>query len=92
MIYKALCHKVLTDEEFNAVRGTVKGEVTRAKGLGALSPEMANDSMFNEANQRMDIINYSERGVNLLYDLMGPEVAPRKEFIFNHIDFSIIHE
>ena len=42
-----------TDEEFNKVRGKIKGEVSRAKGLGALSQKQAEESMFGEF-QRMD--------------------------------------
>ena len=34
-----------TDEDFNKVRGKVKGEVTRAKGLGALSETQARNSL-----------------------------------------------
>ena len=81
-----------TDEEFNAVRAKVKGEVTRAKGLGELQPEIAHQSMFTPEYQRMDIMEYSDDAMSLLYDLMGEDVAPRKDFIFNNIDFSEITE
>ena len=36
----------------------------------------------------MDEIEYSSEGIELLCDLMGIKVAPRKEFVFNNIDFS----
>ena len=81
-----------TDEEFNKVRNKVKGEVTRAKGLGELSPEMAHASMFTEEFQRMEILHYSENALELLCDLMSEEVEPRREFIMNNIDFSEIRE
>ena len=81
-----------TDKEFNAVRAKVKGEVTRAKGLGELQPEIAHQSMFTPEYQRMDIMEYSDDAMSLLYDLMGSEVEPRKDFIFNNIDFSEITE
>lgn len=81
-----------TDEEFNAVRAKVKGEVTRAKGLGELQPEIAHQSMFTPEYQRMDIMEYSDDAMSLLYDLMGEDVGPRKDFIFNNIDFSEITE
>ena len=81
-----------TDEEFNAVRAKVKGEVTRAKGLGELQPEIAHQSMFTPEYQRMDIMEYSDDAMSLLYDLMSEDVGPRKDFIFNNIDFSEITE
>lgn len=78
-----------TDEEFN--RATPKGEVTRAKGLGALSEEQAKNSMFGES-QRMDVIETSPDSIFLLEELMGEDVLPRKEFIFKNVDFSEIKE
>ena len=81
-----------TDEEFNKVRKTVKGTVTRAKGLGELPMETARASMFSEEYQRMDAMEYNEEAVDLLYALMGEEVVPRKDFIMNKIDFSTIRE
>ena len=81
-----------TDDEFNAVRKGVKGEVTRAKGLGELPAETARNSMFKEENQRLDIMEWSENAIELLKDLMSEEVAPRREYIFKNIDFSTIKE
>lgn len=80
------------DAEFNAVRGKIKGEVTRAKGLGELPAETARASMFTEQYQRMEAMEYSDDALGILYDLMGEDVKPRKEFIFNNIDFSEITE
>lgn len=80
-----------TDEDFNKVRGKVKGEVTRAKGLGALSETQARNSMFGE-NQRMDVLEPTEDAIYLLEDLMGKDVEPRTEFIFKNVDFSEIRE
>ena len=81
-----------TDEEFNAVRKTIKGVVTRAKGLGELPAETARASMFTPEFQHMDVMNYDEKAITLLYNLMGEDVVPRKEFIMNKIDFSLIRE
>ena len=80
-----------TDEEFNKVRGKIRGEVTRAKGLGALSPEMAQESMFGEY-QRMDVLEADEDAKILLEDLMGVDVEYRRQFVFNEIDFSQVRE
>lgn len=80
------------DKEFDAVRKTVKGTVTRAKGLGKLSPEVAHASMFTEEYQRLDVLKYDGEAINLLCDLMGDDVKPRKEFIMKNIDFHEVRE
>ena len=81
-----------TDEEFNAVKGKIKGEVQRNKGLGSLEPEQAKKSMFDPACQRMDVMEYSEDAMNLLYDLMGEDVECRRKFIMENVDFTEIRE
>ena len=81
-----------TDEEFNAAKGKIKGEVQRNKGLGSLEPEQAKKSMFDPEYQRMDVMEYTEEAINLLYDLMGEDVEPRRNFIMENVDFSEIKE
>ena len=81
-----------TDDEFNKVRGKIKGEVTRAKGLGELPAETAHASMFTEEYQRMDVMEYDADAIELLYGLMGSDVEPRKNFIMKKVDFSKIRE
>ena len=81
-----------TDEEFDKVRGKIKGEVTRNKGLGELQADTAKLSMFSPEYQRMDVLDYDSKAVDLLYELMGEDVGPRKEFVMNKIDFSTIRE
>ena len=81
-----------TDEEFNTAKGKIKGEVQRNKGLGSLEPEQAKKSMFDPTYQRLDVMEYSEDAMNLLYDLMGEDVEPRREFIMQNVDFSEIRE
>ena len=80
-----------TDDEFNAAKGKIKGEVQRNKGLGSLEPEQARASMFGEY-QRMDVMEYTETAMQLLYELMGEDVAPRREFIMSNVDFAEIRE
>lgn len=83
-----------TDEEFNKAKesGKIKGEVHRAKGLGALESNEAHESMFTDEFQRMDIMEFSSEGLQLLYDLMSEDVEPRREFIFKNVDFSEVKE
>ena len=48
--------------------------------------------MFNPEYQRLDIMEYSEEAMSLLYSLMGEDVAPRRDFIMENVDFSEITE
>ena len=81
-----------TDDEFNKVRNKIKGEVTRAKGLGELPAETAQASMFNIDNQRLDILDCDGKAIDLLYELMGENVEPRRKFIMDKVDFSKVRE
>ena len=81
-----------TDEEFDKVKNKIKGEVQRNKGLGSLEPEQARKSMFTPEYQRMDVMEWNEDAVTLLYDLMSEDVEPRRDFIFKNVDFSKISE
>lgn len=81
-----------TDEEFNAAKGTISGEVSRNKGLGSLSAEQAHNSMFTEEFQRLEILEVDDDAFALLEDLMGENVLPRKDFVFEKVDFSEIKE
>ena len=81
-----------TDEELEQDRHKIKGEIQRNKGLGSLEPEQARDSMFNPEYQRLDVMEYSEEAMNLLYSLMGEDVTPRRDFIMSNVDFSEIRE
>lgn len=81
-----------TDTEYEANKTKIKGEVQRNKGLGSLEPHQARKSMFDSEYQRMDVMEYDEKAMDLLYSLMGEEVAPRRDFIMKNIDFSEIRE
>lgn len=78
-----------SDEEFDKVRGKLKGYIKRVKGLGQLNERDLKATMFSTTgSQRMDQIMYSEEGIEQLCDLMGVDIKPRKEFVFSQIDFS----
>ena len=81
-----------TGEEMDAARPTIKGEIQRNKGLGSLSPSQARESMFDERNQRIDVLIPDEDSIFLLEELMGESVEPRRDFIFSNVDFSEIRE
>ena len=82
------------DVEFEEAKkkGLVSGVVHRAKGLGALEAEEAHESMFTEKYQRLEILTPDEDSFSLIQSLMGSNVEPRTNFMFNKIDFSQIHE
>lgn len=81
-----------TDDEFEKVRNTIKGEVQRCKGLGSLSAEQAHNSMFTEEFQKLEILRPDEYSLDLLSDLMGEDSIPKRDFIFDNVDFSKISE
>ena len=60
--------------------------------LGELPAETARASMFTPEYQRIDVMEWDNNAINLLYDLMSDDVQPRKDFIFENIDFSRIRE
>ena len=81
-----------TDEEMNSMRGKIKGNITRNKGLGEMNPESARRSMFTSEFQRMEVLEYSDEAMEILYALMGEDVEPRRNFVMTKIDFSEIRE
>lgn len=81
-----------TDEEMDKVRGSIKGEVQRNKGLGSLSADQARASMFDSKFQRLEPLIASSAGIELLEELMGEDVEPRRKYIFSNVDFSTIKE
>ena len=79
-----------TDEEFNSsYKG--KGEIVRFKGLGAMSEQQTKESMFSN-NRRLEILESDKQSLSLLTQLMGNDSQPKKDFVFNNIDFSVIKE
>ena len=77
------------EEELNA--SAIKGEQTRFKGLGELSAQDTQQSMFNKENQRMEVLIPDDNSFIRLEELMGSDVQPRKDFVFSGaIDFSKI--
>ena len=81
-----------TDEELNKEKNKIKGHIQRNKGLGALDAEQAYNSMFSPEHQRLDIINWDEEAISLLYNLMGEDVEPRRDFIMQKVDFNKVKE
>lgn len=92
--YKGKETYYFTDEELEKARkkNKIKGHLQRNKGLGALEAEQARNSMFSPEYQRLDIMEWNNEAIDLLYDLMGEDVEPRREFIMKKVDFSKVRE
>lgn len=82
---KAKTYYYYNEEEF---RNHPKGNITFFKGLGQMTDEDLKNSMFNKEWQHLEPITYSAEGIQTLLELMSEDVEPRKEFVFNNIDFS----
>lgn len=78
-----------SNEEFDKVRGKLRGNIKRIKGLGALNEDDLKATLFSTTGgQMLDEIEYSPEGAEQLCQLMGVDIAPRKDFVFSRIDFS----
>ena len=83
-----------TDGELNEAKrkNKVKGTISRNKGLGEMNPDTARISMFTPEHQRLEVMEYNPNAIDLLYNLMGEDVEPRRDFIMKKIDFSKVRE
>jgi len=82
------------DKELRELEETHKGwERTRFKGLGELSAEDVKDSMLHPDNRRLEVLTIEdfEEAAESLNMLMGTKVDPRREFLFENVDFSVLN-
>ena len=92
--YKGKETYYFTDEELEKAKkkNKIKGHLQRNKGLGALEAEQARNSMFSPEYQRLDVMEWDDEAIDLLYDLMGEDVECRRKFIMEKVDFTTIRE
>ena len=79
------------DEELEKIRvGREKWEITRAKGIGEFGPDDMERSMMHPENRRLEILSIkdAESAAESIQKLMGVEVEPRRDFLFENVDFS----
>lgn len=76
-----------TDEDYNERGRTLPGNVRRVKGLGLLEKKELQEAIFN-CPEAHEIFEYTPEAMEALEALMGADVKPKKEFIFENIDFS----
>lgn len=76
-----------TDEDYNKNGRKLSGEVRRVKGIGLLEKKELREAIFN-CPESHEVFEYTPEAMEALEALMGADVQPKKEFIFNNIDFS----
>ena len=82
-------HYFYSDEAFQ--KRTIKGDVTLFKGLGEMSGPQVKETMFGP-NQHMTEFKWTPETDELLRQFMGTDIEPRRDFLFNKVDFSTIVE
>lgn len=76
-----------TYEQFIEAERASKEQIIRVKGIGQLDDESLRETMFSVQKRFLEPIEFEDEGVEMLQELMGKDVEPRKEFVFNNIDF-----
>ena len=73
--------------------GRENWEQTRMKGLSEFNAEDMEVSMLHPTERRLEILSVKdiESAEESLKMLMGEDVEPRKEFLFENVDFSILN-
>ena len=89
-MYNADKHSyIFTEEDWKKVRS--KANYTRAKGLNEYTRQAMKEAFFGEYKrwEQIKISNWKAFGDSLQL-LMGDDVKERRDYIFNHVDFSRI--
>ena len=83
-----------TDEELRQLsKGKENWEQNRYKGLGECSAEDMEASMLHPTERRLEVLTIKdmEAAAESLKMLMGEDVEPRRDFLFENVDFSILN-
>lgn len=84
---------IATDEELEERKKTLKGnaKVQRFKGLGEMDGEELYATTMDPAHRRLIRVTLSDAAIaeKRIHVLMGDEVAPRKEWINENVDFTL---
>lgn len=76
-----------TDEDYNERGRKLPGNVRRVKGLGLLEKRELREAIF-DCPEAHEVFEYTPEAMEALEALMGADVGPKKEFIFENVDFS----
>ena len=83
-----------TDEELKQLsKGRENWEQNRYKGLGECSAEDMEASMLHPTERHLEVLTIKDMkaAAESLKMLMGEEVEPRRDFLFENVDFSILN-
>ena len=84
---------IATDDELEERKKTLKGnyKVQRFKGLGEMDPDELYETTMDPANRRLMRVSITDAALaeKRIHVLMGDEVAPRKEWINENVDFTL---
>ena len=75
-----------TEEEYQAIRKTVKGDVVRCKGLGELNSHDLKAVCFDNQRYKRITISDAEKAEQLLNILMGGSADARKQYIYDNAE------
>lgn len=81
-------------EELEELRKTrANWTQVRYKGLGELSAEDVKNSMLHPDNRRLEVLTVEDMvaAEECLKILMGNDVEPRRDFLFENVDFSVLN-
>ena len=84
---------IATDEELEMRKKTLRGEpkVQRFKGLGEMNADELYETTMDPKNRRLIRVTLTDASLaeKRIHILMGDEVAPRKEWINENVDFTL---
>ncbi len=84
---------IATDEELEERKKTLRGEpkIQRFKGLGEMNADELYETTMNPRNRRLIRVSLTDAALaeKRIHVLMGDEVAPRKEWINENVDFTL---
>ena len=90
---KGVKEYISTDEELEERKKTLKGnyKLQRFKGLGEMNADELYDTTMSPKNRRLIRVNLTDAALaeKRIHTLMGDEVAPRKAWINENVDFTL---